>query len=195
MIVGDPKVFAIESFIATAYEELGLRALGFFLIHAHGVRYGVSNARATMLACSLDKVKQRVLWAGRHTIPFGGAAEAGAIAFAYRTAFFSPEADDRMYLGMPAAVFRREVLRSRIVWAPDGDAAFDDGSYVLQFDVQERVRLVGFRADGCGFGVAEGSLTDLWMDASQFYGVLANWSAAFESEWFLATKETGSERV
>ena len=32
-----------------------------------------------------------------------------------------------------------------LVSAPDGDEAFDDGSYVLQFDVGDRVRLIAFK--------------------------------------------------
>jgi hypothetical protein len=40
----------------------------------------------------------------------------------------------------------RDMIYSRhILWAPDGDAAFDDGSYILQFDVDERVRLIAFK--------------------------------------------------
>ena len=31
-----------------------------------------------------------------------------------------------------------------IVWAPDGDEAFDDGSYVLQVESGDQVRLIAF---------------------------------------------------
>ena len=52
MIIGDPKVFAIESCISIAYEELGARALGFFVIHIGGRCYGVREPDATWLACT-----------------------------------------------------------------------------------------------------------------------------------------------
>ena len=32
------------------------------------------------------------------------------------------------------------------MWAPDGDEPFDDASYVLQFDVKDRVRLIAFKS-------------------------------------------------
>ena len=64
MIVGDTQVFAIESEITEAYASLGLRALGFFVIHVGGSRYGVYDPNATMgdaissFACELVRTGQ-----------------------------------------------------------------------------------------------------------------------------------------
>jgi hypothetical protein len=74
------------------------------------------------------------------------------------------------------------ISSKRIVWAPDGDAAFDDGSYVLQFDVGDRVRLVAFESsEGCLYDPS--SLIDQWLPADDFYRVLQDWNDAFVAEW------------
>jgi hypothetical protein len=66
--------------------------------------------------------------------------------------------------------------------APDGDEAFDDGSFVLQFDVGDRVRLIAFKS--CHNYLHDaGSLSDVWLAADDFYGILRQWHDAFESEW------------
>src|SRR5436309_2282097 len=53
MIKGTPFTFAIESHIDQAYENVGLRALGYFVIHIGGLCYGVRELNATLLACSV----------------------------------------------------------------------------------------------------------------------------------------------
>jgi hypothetical protein len=65
MMIGNPGIFAIESEISRAYERLGLRALGFFVLHVGGRRYGVYEPEATMLANSFDDVQERIASAAR----------------------------------------------------------------------------------------------------------------------------------
>jgi hypothetical protein len=65
---------------------------------------------------------------------------------------------------------------------PDGDEAFDDGSFVLQFDVQDRVRLIAFRS-GAGYVHDPDTLSDVWLPADDFYRVLEQWHQAFDREW------------
>ena len=57
MLIGDTQEFAIKSFIFKAYARLSFRALGFFVIHVGGRRYGVYESNATMLANSLDGLR------------------------------------------------------------------------------------------------------------------------------------------
>ena len=80
MLVGDPSKFAIESSISIAYEELGARALGFFVIHIGGRRYGVHEPDASWLACSFDEVERRLAERGTHTAPFSSEPDAGKTA-------------------------------------------------------------------------------------------------------------------
>jgi hypothetical protein len=74
------------------------------------------------------------------------------------------------------------------MWAPDGDAALDDGSYVLQFDVDDRVRVIAFRCRE-NFLHDPATLSDVWLSADGFYNVLQQWHDAFEAEWESLPKE------
>jgi hypothetical protein len=76
-------------------------------------------------------------------------------------------------------------------WAPDGDEAFDDGSYVLQFDVDDRVRLIAFKHGerGEGWQCDSATLRDVWLAADEFYRILQQWHDAFYAEWVAAPKK------
>jgi len=69
-----------------------------------------------------------------------------------------------------------------LLWIPDGDEAFDDGSHVLQFDLNDRVRLVGFKRQEEEL-YDRNSLVDLWLPSDAFYGTLTSWNSAFDREW------------
>jgi len=185
MIFGDPSVFAIESSITRAYERLGQRALGFFLLHIDGRRYGVCSPDATLLACSFDEVHERIARRGAHTAPFANEPDAGRIADAVRNAIYAPNQDHEIFFGMSASKLGELVASKRLMWAPDGDEAFDDGSYVLHFDVGDRVRLIAFKSIE-GYNHDPLTLSDRWLDADSFYSTLQRWYEAFESEWSTA---------
>src|ERR1035437_320300 len=130
MTIGDPCTFAVESIISEAYLREGLRALGCFVIYVGGGRYGVYGPNATLLGCSFDEVAKRVRQRGLHVAPFAKAENPGMIADAFREAIYSENAKNE-YFGIPRDRFCDLVYSSDILWAPDGDEAFDDGSYVL----------------------------------------------------------------
>jgi len=188
MIIGDPARLALESRITTAYSDPGLRALGMFVIHICGKRYGVHASDATMLACSFNKVRERIAWRGRHTAPFVSEPDPGKIADAYRHAIYAPGQETETFFGLKYAEFRSCIYQKQIAWAPDGDEAFDDGSFVLQLDKDDSVRLIGFKTNFEGYGHKVGTLSDLWIGADEFYRILGEWSAAFEEEWRVAPK-------
>lgn len=187
MIIGNPSVFAIESSISRAYERLSFRALGFFVIYVGGRCYGRCSPDSTMLACSYDEVERRIAGRGSHTTPFATESEAGRIADAFRNAVYAEKQEER-YFDIPLADFIDMIHSKRTVWAPDGDEAFDDGSYVLQFDVGDRVRLIAFKSieNGCLHDPAARS--DVWLAADDFYRILQDWRDAFEAEWASAPK-------
>ena len=56
VMVGDPTLFAIESAITQAFERLGFRALGYFVVHLNGRCYGVRRPDATL---ALTEVSRR----------------------------------------------------------------------------------------------------------------------------------------
>ena len=182
MIIGNPLIFAIESNITRAYEQLGLRALGFFVIHVMGRCYGVKSPDATMLANSFDEVGERIAQRGLYNASFAMEANAGEIAVAVSRALYTDCNEGELFFGIPEPQFTGTVYSNHHLWAPDGDEAFDDGSYVLQFDVENRVRLIAF-SRGADSLFDPASLHDAWLAADDFYGILQNWRDSFESEW------------
>lgn len=188
MLIGRPEIFAIESGITVAYESLGMLAWGYFAIHVGGRVYGVREPDATLLACSFGGVGDRLAACGRHTAPFSTEPDAAEIANAFRSAIYAEEQEDS-YFGLSLSDFSNyfSMQFQNLVWAPDGDEAFDDSSYVLQFDVQDRVRLIAFK---CTPDSRHDPLTlaDVWLPADVFYLTLAEWHEAFDREWRAAPK-------
>jgi len=181
LIIGDPSIFAIESSITQAYERLSLRALGFFVIHVGGICYGRRSKDSTLLACSFDEVRNRIAMRGGHTVPFGIEADGGKIVDAFRNAIYSEEQRED-YFGIPLPQFKEMIYSKQIVWAPDGDEAFDDGSYVLQFDTQDFVRLLAFKGNPRHM-YDPATLRDVCLESDNFYTLLRGWHDAFENQW------------
>jgi hypothetical protein len=78
--------------------------------------------------------------------------------------------------------FVESIQTKHIVWAPDGDEAFGDGSCVLQFDVKDRVRVMTFRCGQDGLHAPE-TLREEWLSADEFYDILQRWRDAFKAAW------------
>ena len=135
-----------------------------------------------MLACSFDEVERRIADRDKHVASFAATSDAGQIARAFRNALYADE-PEKTFFGIPhsefAKLFRRESADR--MWAPDGDEAFDDGSYVLQFDVEDRVRLIAFKSKGWSYDPA--TLKDVCLAADDFYNILQRWRDAFVAEW------------
>src|SRR5688572_24732082 len=125
MIIGSPVTFAIESGISRAYAELGARALGYFVLHIAGERYGVHAPDASLLACSLGKVEDRIARRGSHVALFAGEVDGGKIADAFRDAVYAPDQEEKSFFGIPQSEFSDILHTTHTVWAPDGDEAFD----------------------------------------------------------------------
>ena len=70
---------------------------------------------------------------------------------------------------------------THIVWAPDGDEAFDDGSVVLHFDIGEKTRVIAFRSISNVPDIA--TLREAWLSIDEFYSILHDWRNAFIKEW------------
>ncbi len=187
MIVGNPNVFAIESEFTKAYERPSYRALGFFALHFRNYCYGLRTPEATMLACSFDAVNRRIQQRGRHKASFAAESDSGKLADAVGLAFYADSEGDSQFYGLKREKFCDVISSNDLLWVPDGDEAFDDGSYVLQFDLAEQVRVIAFqRVEGNVHAPA--TLRDVWLPSNDFYGVLKDWRDAFEAEWIAAPK-------
>ena len=180
MTAGQTSIFVVESEITQAFERPSLRGLGFFVIHIMGRRYGIKSPDATMLANSFDEIGRRISRRGNHKAPFAE-ADSTDIGNAFTSAVYLDHHENCTYFGMSEAQFVEVVESSRLVWAPDGDEAFDDSSYVLQFDIGDRVRLIAFnRPDSL---VDPANVRELWLAADDFYDVLRQWQECFIAEW------------
>lgn len=187
MIVGNPSSIAIESSVTEAYEFLGARALGFFVIHVRSNIYGVRAPDATLLACSLDAVKRRIARRGMHRVPFGSETNAVKLVDAFCAAEYDEGRQLEEFFDMSCDEFRETLHSSEIVWAPDGDEAFDDGSHVLQFDQGDNVRIVAFKNTRNPEDIA-GTIAETYVSADAFYAILKEWQSRFEGEWAAAVK-------
>jgi hypothetical protein len=117
--------------------------------------------------------------------------DAAKIADAYRKAFYADEDEqDVSYFGASRADFQDLIRSNHIDWAPDGDEAFDDGSFVLQFDVMDRVRLIAFTS-GNGYLHDPAARRDVWVPAEDFYAILQQWYTRFLAEWASMSKTCG----
>ena len=102
-------------------------------------------------------------------------------------ALYEEARQSEFFFGISASELRTVLTSSEIVWAPDGDEAFDDGGHVLQLDLGNEVRLIAFKnrptADD-----SFSSLREVRMTANVFYGLLSEWYSRFETEWRQALK-------
>jgi hypothetical protein len=186
MLVGNPKVLAIESGIAKPLPALSERALGHFVLHVGGRAYGNPSPTATLLACSFDQVGRRLERKGTHLAPFSSEPAADIVRSVVKVKYQGYDAADRFFSMSPDA-FDSALTLSKICWAPDGDAAFDDGGNVLHFDLQDEVRLIAFKNEADVASILP-SVADVRLPASAFYGVLDEWHARFEAEWINALR-------
>ncbi|QKD02310.1 Imm42 family immunity protein [Mesorhizobium loti] len=180
-VVGDRTSFAIESAITQAFPNHAQGALGYFLIHIRGKAYGVHEPDASMLGCSFEAVNDRLRRRGTHQVLFLSTMDASQIAEAFLDAVYRQTARVD-YFGLPAIEFTEILYGNAIVWAPDGDEAFDDGSHVLQFDVGNKVRLIAFVNTESPEDVG-GTVVEEWLDDEVFYSVLSRWREQFAAEW------------
>ncbi len=187
MRFGNPALFAIESSITYAYDSIGQRALGFFVIYIKDERYGVRSSNASLLACSLDAVRRRLARRGLHRCPIVLHADAVDFVKAIRSVMYDQNQQRNKFFGLTADELRDSVSFNELLWAPDGDEAFDDGSHVMHFDCGNKVRLIAFR-NAIDQSVVDGSVVEAWLDADDFYTILDQWQLAFEADWLARLK-------
>lgn len=185
LLIGDKSRFAIESYIAQPFERLSQRALGYFIVYVGGQVYGIQAPEATLLACSFDAVNRRLARRGTHIASFDTDASMEKLVDSVHKALYEDCSPELQFWGMSAEGLSDELNAHEIILAPDGDAAFDDGSQILQFDQGERVRLVAFK-NSSDVVTGTDALVDVKMDAAEFYQILESWRDQFELTWHRA---------
>lgn len=176
MICGDPSKFAIESIVSLTYGMTPQKALGNIIVFVGGKGYGNRAPDATTLGFPLEHARARIRRRGRHTAPFFEDESAEAIADALLAAEFDGGRQHELFFGLSASQIRKIVGSNNIDWAADVDESFDDGSHVFQFDIQERVRLIG-----C-VNAAERCVHEVWLLADDYYQVIDSWQKSLEDQ-------------
>jgi len=158
--------------------------IGYFLIQIKGVSYGVKKDDATALACSYDAVIHRLEMRGKHIAPDDLIILPG-LELAQVTngsLYYRIEKQDSWEFSIPRDELADTIYKNNLIWAPDGDEAFDDGSRVFQFDIDnENVRLIGYRTTDYNIDIH--TLSDLKMNSNEFYSTLKEWSDGFYKKW------------
>ena len=186
MVLQSENNVAIESFISLVDPRRGLMAIGYFLIKINGVSYGVKEKDATALANSYDAVVSRLEMRGKHIAPADWlilpSLSLAQILHESTWGYMSREQFAQEF-NISQDKSKELIYKNNLMWAPDGDAAFDDGSRIYQFDIDdETVRLIGFNAThDCKVDIS--TLTDVTMNANDFYSVLKEWAESFYAEW------------
>lgn len=182
MLIGNKNTFAIEWQITTAYSNPSLLGLGFYSVFVGNRLFGIQGDEATLLACSYDAVLTRIRNRGKHRDDRLDAESPQKILGGYCCAMFGDsDAYDRIS-DMSAEDFTAAINSTGILFAPDGDQAFDDGSIILHLDRVDSVILVaGKSTKACGV-IDEGSVVQVSLEADYFYGCLAEWKMAVDKE-------------
>jgi hypothetical protein len=180
MIIGNPSRFAIESEITSAVERRSQMALGFFVIHILDHKFGVRKPDATMLGGSFGEVARRIKTRGSRPPQAAAGQNASEIARAFRRIIYEGANEGEMFFGRSASELAKEIHSNQWEW--DCDEAFDDGSYVLQLDEGNEVRLIAFVGTP-DFRYDPSTLREVHLSPDEFYGILREWSQLFYSEW------------
>jgi Immunity protein 42 len=180
-IIGDPKTFAIEWSISESFASRSQMALGYFIVHVSGTSFGVRSESATLLASSFNEVKRRLLERGLHKAKFSQ-EPATHIVSAVRIVIYDGAIAVSKFFDLTPKQFEQKLRHSKALWCPDGDAAFDDGGHVLQFDLEKYVRLVAFK-NLASLDETISTSVEVCLESSEYYTILRNWLEVFESEW------------
>jgi hypothetical protein len=112
-------------------------------------------------------------------MPLVAGAKADAIVEAFRVLRYDEQPSKRNFFGITASEVQNIFTLNEIMWVPDGDEAFDDGSHILQFDEGDKVRLVAFLNTENPTELM-GSIVEKWIYPDVYYGILSQWLSLFE---------------
>jgi hypothetical protein len=135
-----------------------------------------------MLANAFDEVGRRIARRGKHNPSFAKDANAEGIAYSFRRAIYDESEEGELFFGMTVSQFTNAISLNRLEWTAYCDEAFDDSSYVLQFEDENQVRLIAFTGTP-DFRYDPASLRDVRLSPDAFYEILQEWHDRFKKEW------------
>jgi hypothetical protein len=169
-VVGDTSEFAVEWGLSEAFAQPGQWAIGYFVIYIKGKCFGVKTADATLLGCSFDELGDRLKRRGAHVAAIS-AYESSELVRVVKSIIYLETHTSSRFFGLSVEDWMAVLYEKYVLWAPDGDEAFDDGSHILHFDIDDHVRLIGF----VNMETIEQTLQtieDVTVEAQNFYSVL-----------------------
>lgn len=146
MLIGSIKRFAIEYTIREFYEN-NFIGDGKFLVYINGIPYGQNRDDSTTFSCIIPELGKRIITRKitDKILRENGHAE---IAHNYYDCFFADE-PKTTYFGLSKKDFEKVIIENNCSW--NGmDEAFDDGSFILQINMNSTTtKLIGFKAISC----------------------------------------------
>lgn len=165
MIFGSKAIFAIEVEVNNCFYDKFIGE-GKFLVYIYDTAYGLDKNYATTFLCIMDDLRKFSQNSSNVDVDLSNYT-AYEIAMCYYCQNYS-EQDLSMYSD--------DLLRKSKkleVWAPE--AAFDDGSYLIQFDNNGKTRLVAFKScskEGI-CTVKKKSVSEITLDSNEFKKILS----------------------
>jgi hypothetical protein len=188
MIVGDPNYFAIESEMTAAFIDDTYKALGYFCVHIGGVCFGIKKSCAAHIGFAYISALGRIEYRGRHICPAEYVSWSGyKIAYHIWAEYFL-DLPPMLKKKLITQGFSTKKFGPDIEW-DDLDSGLDD-SRLYQFDIGDKVRLIGHKFTNCKiqFGqhqskIDRKTLRDIWIPADVYYDTLQEWADKFYAEW------------
>jgi hypothetical protein len=168
-LIGDRNQFAFDIRVCRLTPNLYYKGIGYFLIYVNGVRYGLSHCEAETLVSPYEAMKKRLQFRGGHVAEFSQYPDPKEIALAVWEPGYG-EVQKETYAGLPIDRVVEMVHSGHIDWFPCGGSGFDDGSDIIQFDIGDKVRIIGYRVLDIYGTLAD--ITDIQMPADEFYSLL-----------------------
>lgn len=182
MIEIDAGEFGIRTHIEEVFTKPHVMAMGSHRFRVGSNWYGCAEPDATLLGCSRDAIVERLQQRGRRVSDGLGDQDPAMVMQAWLVSEYGRDIVPWAPInGMDRERLNKAIHFNYVRMAPDGDAAFDDGSQILQFDVGETVLIVACRIGGeAGWPVAK-DLSVARLPAGAFYSALEEWLRAFDA--------------
>ena len=164
MVLGNTNRFAIEVNVNNLFHDEYIGE-GNFIVHINNFSYGLREEYATVYLCIIDILKNFHLEFKNTDLGLEKFSKNEIAMYHYMQKY--GEVDSTEY-----DKFLLQKTQHLTEWLPE--SAFDDGSHVLHFDVDEKVRLIGYKSCSIDehFCVEESSVNEIFIPRIEFAEIL-----------------------
>ncbi|NIJ64636.1 hypothetical protein FHR20_001567 [Sphingomonas leidyi] len=156
--------------------------IGYFLIHVGGKQYGVKKPRACVMGNSYNEIVSRISQEGEHRLSFSSKIDSKELSIYIANSIYNRGFEGGVIPAQWSKEIDDSLYANALMWAPDGDSAFDDGSHIVQVDDEQRVRITAF-VNAETQGEFENSISDVILGQETFYETLGAWAREFDGQW------------